>query len=85
MGHKKSKLSNNKQVEKDYTELTVRQINYVCRCTNLISKEVCRRHVEFLKISRNGRLTKEQFTCILQEIWPTGNVHRFADYLFNLW
>ncbi|CAF0876885.1 unnamed protein product [Rotaria sordida] len=85
MGHQKSKLSNEQQpIEKEFTALTFSQIQYICRHTNLIDNEVCRRHDQFLKISKDGRLMKEQFTSILQEIWPTGNVHNFSNYLFNL-
>ncbi|CAF4394372.1 unnamed protein product [Rotaria socialis] len=85
MGHKKSKLYHHPQVEKSYTTLTMSQIRYICRHTNLIDKEVCRRHDQFLKMSEDGLLTMGQFTSILQAIWPTGNVNEFADYVFNLY
>lgn len=85
MGHRKSKLASDPQVEKDYVTLTHGEIQYICRHTNLVDKEVCRRHDQFIKVAKDGCLTKEQFTNILQEIWPTGNVNDFANYLFDLW
>jgi hypothetical protein len=85
MGHKNSKLVNEQQVEQDLTVLTLTQIQYICQQTNFVDKEVCRRHVQFLEISSNGRMTKENFTAILQDIWPKGNVQNFANYLFNTW
>ncbi len=85
MGHRKSKLFDEQKVMKNYMELTYNQIQYICHRTNLVDKEVCRRHAQFLMITNDGHMTKEQFTTILQVIWPTGNVRNFADYLFNLW
>jgi predicted RNA-binding protein YlxR (DUF448 family) len=85
MGHKKSKLFDEQEVMKDFTALTPGQIQYICQHTNLIDKEVCRQHAKFLNISKDGRMTKLQLIRTLQEIWPTGNVHKFSDYLFNLW
>jgi len=85
MGHKTSKLFNEQQVMKDFMALTFRQIQYICQHTNLIDKEVSRRHTQFLNISKDGRMTKQQFRTILQDIWPTGNVQKFSNYLFNLW
>ncbi len=64
--------------------LTPNQIQYICHQTNLVDREVCRRHDQFLKMTLNGRMKKEQFTSILQNIWPTGNVQKLSDYLFNL-
>jgi len=85
MGHKKSKLFNEQQVMKDFMALTFSQIQYICQHTNLIDKEVCRRHTQFLNISKDGRMTKQQLKTILQDIWPTGNVEKLSNYLFNLW
>jgi hypothetical protein len=84
MGHQKSKLLNDQQVTKDFSKLTLGQIQYTCHHTNLIDKEVYRQHQKFLKISQDGRMMKEQFSTILQNIWPTGNVQIFSNYLFNL-
>lgn len=85
MGHKKSKLFDEQRVMKNPLVLTFNQIQYICHHTNLIDKEVYRRHMEFLNISKDGRMLKEQFTSVLQDIWPTGNVERFSNYLFSLW
>jgi predicted RNA-binding protein YlxR (DUF448 family) len=85
MGQQKSKYNNEQQVIEDFTVLTVGQSQYICQQTNLVDKEVCRRHAEFLSIAKDGRMMKEQFTTILQEIWPTGNVQSLSNYLFNLW
>jgi hypothetical protein len=85
MGHKKSKLFDEQQLMKDFTVLTLSQIQYISQQTNLIDKEVCRRHRQFLNITKDGRMNKEQWRTILQDIWPTGNVQKFAEYLFNLW
>ncbi|CAF0749732.1 unnamed protein product [Rotaria sp. Silwood1] len=84
MGHQKSKFSNDQTRGKEFTTLTSSQSQYICRHTNLVDNEVYRRHHEFLKICKDGQLMKEQFTSILQEIWPTGNVHNFSNYLFKL-
>lgn len=84
MGHKKTKLFDEKYVMQDFTELTYNQIQYICHHTNLIDKEVCRRHIQFLTICQDGRMLKEQFTNSLQKIWPTGNVQKFSEYLFHL-
>jgi hypothetical protein len=85
MGQTKSKLFNEQELMKNFKELTFSQIQYICQQTNLIDKEVCRRHAQFLNMFKDGRMTKQQFTIILQDIWPTGNVQKFSDYLFNLW
>ena len=85
MGHQKSKPVNEQQAKEDFTVLTLGQSQYICQQTNLVDKEVCRLHAEFLSISKDGRMMKEQFTTILQEIWPTGNVQKLSNYLFNLW
>jgi hypothetical protein len=84
MGHKNCKLFDEQKVMQDFMALTSNQIQYICHQTNLVDKEVCRRHDQFLKMIQDGRMTKEQFTAILQGIWPTGNVQKFSDYLFNL-
>ena len=83
MGNKKSKLFEQKII-KDFMALTSNQIQHICHQTNLVDREVCRRHEQFMKIAQDGRMTKEQFTDVLKNIWPTGNVQRFSDYLFNL-
>jgi hypothetical protein len=85
MGHTKSKLFDEQQLMRDFRVLTLSQIQYICQQTNLVDKEVCRRHGQFLNIAKDGRMNKEQWRTILQDIWPTGNVQKFAEYLFNLW
>ncbi len=85
MGHQKSKYIHDPQVVEDFRKLNLSQIRYICQHTNLIDREVCRHHDQFLKISQDGRVIKEQFTTVLQQIWPTGNVQNFSNYLFNLW
>jgi hypothetical protein len=84
MGHKSSRLFNQQNFIKDFMALTSNQIQHICHQTNLVDREVCRRHDQFLKMTSNGRMTKEQFTSILQNIWPTGNVQKLSDYLFHL-
>lgn len=85
MGQKKSKLFDEEKVMRDYRTLTYEQIQYISRQTNLIDKEVLRRHEQFLNMAKDGRMTKEEFTSALQEIWSKGKVEKFADYLFNYW
>ena len=85
MGQKKSKLFDEEKVMKDFVKLTTNQIEYICRQTNLVDKEVLRRHERFVEIAKDGRMIREQFHSIVQEIWPTGNVGKLTEYLFNLW
>lgn len=85
MGHGKSKLFDEEKVMKNFSKLTSNQIEYICHRTNLVDREVRRRHEQFLEIIKDGRMTKEQFHSSLQEIWSTGNVEKLADYLFHLW
>jgi len=84
MGQRPSKLFD-EEIMNNFTDLSCGQIRYICQQTNLIDKEVSRRHREFLKFIRDGRMTKEQLTEYLQNIWPNGNVLNFSDYLFDLW
>lgn len=85
MGQKKGKLFDEEKVMRDYRILTTEQIQSICRQTNLIDKEVRRRHEQFLNTSKDGRMTREEWTSILNEIWSKGKVDKFANYLFNLW
>ncbi|CAF0917011.1 unnamed protein product [Adineta steineri] len=84
MGHQKSKFIYEQHTVKHNMLLAPRQILYICQQTNLVDREVHRRYAEFLNICKDGRMIKEQFTTVLQEIWPTGNVEKFSNYLFNL-
>ena len=84
MGADKSKSIEKRPVEKDDTVLTNSQIRAICMQTNLISREVQRRHGQFLAIYPTGRVVKSEFTALLQKIWPAGKVQNFANYLFNL-
>lgn len=84
MGHENSKHVNEKIVLKDSLALSSDQVRYICQQTNLVDREVRRRHVQFTNVIKDGQMTKEQFTMVLQDIWPTGNVQKLANYLFYL-
>ncbi|CAF4436917.1 unnamed protein product, partial [Adineta steineri] len=80
MGHQKSKFIYEQYTIKHNMLLAPSQILYICQQTNLVDREVHRRYTEFLNICKDGRMMKEQFTTVLQEIWPTGNVEKFSNY-----
>ena len=98
MGLKKSKFSHETQEQEeeqqkqqqqeqqsknDLTILTYSQIRHICQQTNLIDKEVCRRHDVFLTIAKDGKMHRKTFIDVIQQIWPNGNTFNFANYLFD--
>ena len=85
MGLEKSKHFNEKIVLKDSLALSSDQVRFICQQTNLVDREVRRRHVQFINVIRDGQMTEEQFTMVVQNIWPRGSVQKLANYLFNRW
>lgn len=89
MGPKKSKFNHEtqeqqqKQSENDLTILTYSQIRHICQQTNLIDKEVCRRHDVFLSIAKDGKMHRKTFIDVIQQIWPNGNSFDFTNHLFD--
>ncbi|UJR32855.1 hypothetical protein I4U23_020317 [Adineta vaga] len=83
MGHEKSKFINTHIAIKHNMMLTSSHIRFICQQTNLVDKEVYRRHAQFVNISKDGKMAKQQFDIILQEIWPTGNPEKLSNFLFN--
>ena len=84
MGADKSKSTQQQPTDKVSTRLKSSEIRSICMQTNLIDREVHRRHGQFLALCPNGKMVKTEFTAVLQKIWPTGKVKNFANYLFNL-
>ncbi len=65
-------------------ELTEKHIKEICRETNLIDSEVRRRHSAFLEQYPNGLITREQLYDNLNEVWPEGQIKKFASHLFAI-
>ena len=78
MGSRKSKLIS------PGAELTAKQITEICRQTNLIDSEVRRRHVAFIEQYPDGLMTREQLYESLNEVWPEGQIDKFASHLFDI-
>ncbi|CAF1591792.1 unnamed protein product [Adineta ricciae] len=83
MGQENSKHFNEKIILKDSLTLSFDQVRYICQQTNLVDREVHRRHIQFISVIKDGQMTEKQFTMVLQNIWPRGNVQKLANYLFN--
>jgi Ca2+-binding EF-hand superfamily protein len=78
MGGRKSK------VNCPSTNLTEGQITEICRQTNLTDDDVRRRHAAFLEQYPDGLITREQLYESLNEVWPEGQIEKFASHLFAI-
>ncbi len=65
-------------------ELSEKHIRKICHETNLIESEVRRRHSAFLEQYPNGLITREQLYDNLNEVWPEGQINKFASHLFAI-
>jgi hypothetical protein len=66
------------------TDLSANQVAKICRQTNLIDSEVRRRHLAFLDQYPDGLITREEFYESLNEVWPEGQIEKFASHLFDI-
>jgi hypothetical protein len=78
MGGRKSKVNYPR------TELTEGQITEICRHTGLLDAEVRHRHAAFLEQYPDGLITREQLYESLYEVWPDGQIGKFASHLFAI-
>ena len=78
MGGRKSKLIS------PITILTPERITQICHRTNLSVDEVRCRYSAFLQEYPHGLITREQFYENLVEVWPEGQIEKFASHLFAI-
>ena len=65
-------------------KLTKKEIRKICEETKYTKKEVKQWYRGFMKDCPSGKLSREDFTAIYSEFFPSGNVTAFATFMFNL-
>jgi neuronal calcium sensor 1 len=64
--------------------LTEAEINALISSTKMSKSEILKWHKGFMLDCPSGRLTKNQFIKIYEELFPSGRAKKFCELVFNV-